>query len=207
MARRNVFLCVFAFAVTVSCVAADTSAAAGVFVDPDASLLWRTAPSSSVTIPIEYPPMASSVDISVKGVRYSASFPGVTAATQAITLPAPAKDSDENVYEVTLGFNDGTTNKCAFALVRSQSANASCPVKLTSAARWSRISAKKVMVIPAGQSLSIDDEAVSTGMGGAWGWFACPRLVTGEHEFVLSGDGDVSRTMEFVVPGIVINMR
>ena len=63
------------------------------------------------------------------------------------------------------------------------------------------------ILVPAGQTLSIDDEAVSTGMDGAWGWFACPRLVTGEHEFVLSGDGDVSRTMEFVVPGIVINMR
>ena len=206
MLKKNL-ICAFAASLGAMCFASDTSEAAGVFVDPDASLLWRTAPSSSVNIPIEYPPMASSVDISVKGVRYSASFPGVTAATQAITLPAPAKDSDENVYEVTLGFNDGTTNKCAFALVRSQSAGASCPVKLTSAARWSRISAKKVMVIPAGQSLSIDDEAVSTGMGGAWGWFACPRLVTGEHEFVLSGDGDVSRTMEFVVPGIVINMR
>jgi len=190
-----------------ACFATDTSEVAGVFVDPNASLLWRTAPSSSVTIPIEYPPMASSVDISVKGVKYAASFPGVTAATQAITLPSPAKDSDENVYEVVLGFSDGTTNKCAFALVRSQSANASCPVKLTSAARWSRISAKKVMVIPAGQSLAIDDEAVSTGVEGAWGWFACPKLEVGEHEFVLSGDGDVSRTMEFVVPGTIINMR
>jgi hypothetical protein len=206
MLKKNL-ICAFAASLGAMCFASDTSEAAGVFVDPDASLLWRTAPSSSVTIPIEYPPMASSVDISVTGVRYSALFPGVTAATQVISLPAPATDSDENVYEVVLGFNDGTTNKCAFALVRSQSANASCPVKLTSAAKWSRISVKKVMVIPAGQSLSIDDEAVSTGMDGAWGWFACPRLVTGEHEFVLSGDGDVSRTMEFVVPGIVINMR
>ncbi len=206
MLKKNL-ICAFAASLGAMCFAGDTSETAGVFVDPDASLLWRTAPSSSVTIPIEYPPMASSVDISVKGVKYSALFPGVTAATQTITLPAPATDSDENVYEVVLGFNDGTTNKCAFALVRSQSANASCPVKLTSAAKWSRISAKKVMVIPAGQSLSIDDEVVSTGMDGAWGWFACPRLVTGEHEFVLSGDGDVSRTMEFVVPGIVINMR
>ena len=206
MLKKNL-ICAFVASLGAMCFASDTSEAAGVFVDPDASLLWRTAPSSSVNIPIEYPPMASSVDISVKGVKYSASFPGVTAATQAITLPAPATDSDENVYEVVLGFNDGTTNKCAFALVRSQAAGASCPVKLTSAAKWSRISAKNVMVVPAGQTLSIDDEAVSTGMDGAWGWFACPRLVTGEHEFVLSGDGDVSRTMEFVVPGIVINMR
>ena len=206
MLKRNL-ICAFAASLGAICLASDTSEAAGVFVDPDASLLWRTAPSSSIAIPIEYPPMASSVDISVKGVKYSASFPGVTAATQAMTLPAPARDSDENVYEVVLCFNDGTTNKCAFALVRSQSPNASCPVRLTSSAKWSRISAKKVMMIPAGSSLSVDDESVSTGMDGAWGWYACPRLAAGEHEFVLSGDGDVSRTLEFAVPGIVINMR
>ena len=206
MLKKNL-ICAFAASLGAMCFASDTSAAAGVFVDPDASLLWRTAPSGSVTIPIEYPPMASSVDISVKGVKYAASYPGVTAATQALTLPAPAKDSDENVYEVVLGFNDGTTNKCAFALVRSQSANASCPVKLASAARWSCISAKKVMVIPAGQSLAIDDEAVSTGMEGGWGWFACPKLEAGAHEFVLSGDGDISRMLEYIMPGVVINLR
>ena len=205
--ERNVFLCAVVLAAAYSHAAGDVSAATGVFVDPDASILWRTASSGSIAIPIEYPPMASSVDISVKGVKYSASFPGVTATTHVMSLPAPANDSGENVYEVVLGFNDGTTNKCAFALVRSQSSNASCPARLTSSAKWQRISAKKVMMVPAGHSLSVDGETVAAGMAGAWGWYACPRLAAGVHEFVLSGEGDISRTMEFTVPGMAINMR
>lgn len=208
MSRQLLLLCAVALAGMAAFPASDTSSAASVFINTKSTSLWRTGVSATFDLPVEYPPLASSVDISVKGVRYASSIPGVTSAVQTVTLPAPESDSTENVYEITLAFNDGTTNRCAFALVRSQSAGASCPVRLVSASRWSRISSRKVMPMPEDCSLSIDAESVSTGLDGARGWFACPKMDAGEHEFALSGpDGDVFRTMLYAGPGCVISVR
>jgi len=206
--RGRPFLCALALAASQACAASDTSAAAEVFVDTTSSCMWNTGKSQSFSLPIEYPVLASAVDVYVKGVRYSASETGVTAASLPVSLPEPSADAAENVYEITLAFNDGTTNKCAFALVRSQSLGASCPVRLTSESSWSKIEAKRVVQVPAGYEPQIDGQGVAACSNGGWGWFACPRLAAGEHEFTLFGpDGEISLVMDFLVPGFLMSIK
>ena len=207
MHRVHVFFCALCLQGAI-CAATDVSDEASVFVDTTATSFWRTGVSPTFDLPIAYPPLASAVDISVRGVRYAQTFPRTSAVVQPVSLPEPTSDAAENVYEITLAFDDGTTNACSFALVRSQSNGGPCPVRLTSDSRWHMMSRGKVMPIPYGCSLSIDGIVAATGLDGAQGWFVCPQMQTGEYAFVIAGTGDsISRTMRYVGPGIVFVVR
>ena len=187
--------------------ASDTSEAIGVFTETDTTSFWRTAASSSFTVELDYLTGADSVTVGVRGVKFSRTWEGVTASSIAIDLPA-ASAHDENVYTLTLAFNDGTVRTASFAVIASQTAGDEAVARFGRAVGTGEVTAKSVLPLPYGMTdLTVDGEPVTTGSTGPQGWFVCGKMTRGEHAFCLTADRDYEADLTYVAPGALLFLR
>ena len=93
------------------------SAAFEVFGRIDDTYSWRTAPPGDFTVSWTFPDGASSATLLVEGVGYSQTYANLSATSQLLSLPAAAEGS-ENVYSLTLTFDDGTVKTASLGRIR-----------------------------------------------------------------------------------------
>ena len=165
--------------------AGNVSEPVGVFTDPDTTSFWRTAPSSVFTLDLDYPTGASSVDVEVKGGVFNAVYRGITASEMNLTLPQATKTDEENVYELSLTFDDGTVRKSSFAVISNQSTGDEATAVIGATPGTGTVKAKTVMPLPYGTTaLTVDGDPVVSGSTGPQGWFVLGRRIRG-RQYVL----------------------
>ena len=124
-----------------------------VFLQPETSSFWRTATNSTMTIPIYYPKGATKADLLVDGMQYAKSYNDITSDSVDIELPAPANERTENVYTLTLSFDDGTVQTAKLGAVRGYAKEAAgvarCVIPEESAS-WKKFKYRAVLPVPYG---------------------------------------------------------
>ena len=111
MARKVAALAGAAFLAVSASAAVVSSEPTFVFLRPETSSFWNTATNSTMTLPIDYPSGATKATLTVSGVDYSRVYPDIAApqASIEIDLPMPDSPQAENVYELSLTFDNGAT--------------------------------------------------------------------------------------------------
>jgi hypothetical protein len=169
---------------SVVAVAAGTisSKAAYVFVNPERNSFWTTATNTTITVPVDYPEGATTATLTVSGLQYSATYANIPAGDYDVTLPAATSATDENVFTLTLSFDKGGQRIARLGMLAGLDGGSAASARCLSpetAARWPRAVGRAVLPVPYGTtSLTVDGNAVDTGLGGAQGWYALGGLVS-----------------------------
>ena len=177
-------------------IATSTAAGAGeAFLLPASNVLWRTAPSADFEVPISMPHGASSATLVVEGYKYRQEYTGLADGMFQLSLPSANSDRDENVYDLTLTFNDAaaTTRKARIAVVQGASTGsaAAANVRVDGSRSWSNVCAKAVLPIPADvDEVSIDGQTVSADLWQSPGWFLFSAPSDSTHDIALADGGN-----------------
>lgn len=158
--------------------AADGISANGalVYLDSETSSLWRTVQGNEISLPIDFPYGATSAKLEVKGVKYKRTYQDLSAGMLQISFPAPTSPDSENVYDLTLTFDDGTVQRAKLGVVMGTGIPGEGATRClldSSATTWQTFSKVAVMPVPAGTtSLTLNGKAIETGLFGSAGWYA-----------------------------------
>ena len=127
------------------------SAAFEVFGRIDDTYSWRTAPPGDFTVSWTFPDGASSATLLVEGVGYSQTYANLSATSQLLSLPAAA-EGNENVYNLTLTFNDGTVKTASLGRIRGAVQGSAATIRYSpvpaDASVAQRVSRVSVFAIP-----------------------------------------------------------
>ena len=166
-------------------------------LDSKSSSFWHTAFSHSLAIPVDLPEGATAATLTVKGAQYEKTYEGLAQGDFALELPAATSQATENVYELTLAFDDAaqTTRTARIGLIQGTADDGAgttrCVVSMA-ARKWKVTDGgHPVLPVPGGQvTLTVDGVEKNTGLGGDQGWFALDGLVGGtQTEVGLNVDG------------------
>ena len=155
------------------------SEGAFIFVNAKTSSYWHTATNCVLALPIEFPDGASSATLTVSGLRYSATYSDITTSPFILSLPPAASTATENVYDLTLTFNDaGATARTAkLGLIRGYDATTMALTRCLAPKeqrKWGWVKGRRtVFPIPYGMtSFTVGGVVTDTGLGGDQGWYA-----------------------------------
>lgn len=201
MNLRNVFALAASFFAVAAYGETKSSNTTFVFLRPETSSFWTTATGSTLVLPIDFPGKSDSATLEVTGLGYSKVYRNITEDTYELQLPEPVSAQTENVYSLTLTFNDGTVRTAKLGLVTGITAGADGITRcmlFEDGSAWNKIRYRAVIPIPYGMEsftlVSNGGEPVEmdTGLGGAQGWYALGPVARGD-DVVLSGtaNGDV----------------
>ena len=180
------------------------SVASFVFLNPDASSFWRTAESSRINLPIEFPKGATSATLQVTGINYSQVYSNITASEFVLDLPAATAMETENVYDLTLTFDTEVVRKAKIGFIHgletSDTAGTRCLTPQVGHNYWNKIKdGRAVLPIPQGTtSFTLNGETVDTGLNGAQGWYALgPVAGNASASVAIAGPfGEASATLK-----------
>ena len=182
-----------------------------VFLKPETSSFWNTATNSTMTLPIDYPRGATKATLTVSGAGYATkTYPDLMESSFELELPVPDSPQAENVYDLTLTFDDGTVRTAKLGLIQGLSPDSEGSTRCLAPAEgavWNTVKKRAVLPIPYGTesfTMSVNGGAwtnVNTGLNGAQGWYALKpntddsvslSLVAGGINYVatLLGQGD-----------------
>ena len=155
-----------------------------VFLRPETSSFWNTATNSTMTLPIDYPSGATKATLTVNGVGYTRVYPNLTADSIEIDLPVPDSPKAENVYELSLTFDNGAPSRTAkLGLIKGLDSGAKGSTRCIAPAQgkvWSTATDRAVLPIPYGTtSFTVNGVEHDTGLGGAQGWYALSPIAPG----------------------------
>ena len=165
-----------------------------VFLAPETSSFWTTATNSTMSLPVYYPDGAAKATLTVKGLGYYREYSGIASDTIEISLPEPDSPKTENVYDLTLVFDDGTVRVAKLGLIQGCTPDAEGMTRCiapSSGASWEKVKYRAVLPIPHGTtSLSLKTDGgewreIDTGLNGAQGWHALGPVARGDR-FALS---------------------
>ena len=185
------------------------------FLRPDESSFWRTAPGKTVTVPIDWPEGASAATLTVTGLGYSHVYTDISGESYTFDLPDAVDSQTENVYDLTLAFNDAdaTTRTAKLGLITGLTTLAEgttrCRLPVGSKT-WNKAGGlRAVLPIPYGTvSFTVNGVEKASELGGAQGWYALDGLVPGEAtELTLSTDEDDYSASLFGAGGILLLVR
>ena len=188
MKKLAIIVCAL-FALGAQVVAEEASASGFIYVDTSESSFWRTATNNIVEVSIDFPSGATSASLSVSGAYgYSAATNNLAKGRFALELPAAVSPETEDVYDVTLLFDNGVERNARFAVVAGVSdrpeGTARC-IRSDSSSAWNRIRRRAVLPVSHGATLlAVGGETVATGLDGAQGWYAYGPLAAGFSETV-----------------------
>ena len=155
-----------------------------VFLRPGDMSFWHTATNSTMSVPVDMPPMASRATLAVRGVRYATSYEITASGSFVFSLPPPTSPQAENVYDLTLAFDDGTVQTAKLGLVQGYAKGSDASTRVLSPkgdAKWIEVTKRAVLTIPCGMmSVSVNGSEIDTGLGGDRGWLAL-ALSSGEE--------------------------
>lgn len=193
------------------------SAVVPVYTDPDATVLWRTFSSQTETIRWNFPEGASKATLTVEGLGYNRVYADLEAKEQQLDLPAPISAATENVYTLTLAFDDEaeTVWTARVGLVQGVNGGASsatCAFRFVPAnsKKWPQAQRTNVLEIPAGSGeLTFDGQTLDTGLDGAAGWYLLGPLAAGSRTDLktLTLGGQSAEIACYGDPGLILLFR
>ena len=161
-----------------------------IFLRPETSSFWNTATNSTMMLPIDYPSGATKATLTVNGVDYRKVYPDLTGDSIEIDLPAPDSPKTENVYELSLTFDNGATPRTAkLGLIQGLDSGAKGSTRCIAPASgkvWETAKYRAVLPIPYGtETFSVklnggEWRDVDTGLNGAQGWYALSPIAKGD---------------------------
>jgi len=190
-----------------------TAGANEVFMLPASNMLWHTAPSSVFEVPVLMPPGASSATLVVTGRRYKREYTGIVDGMFRLSLPAVDSADAENVYDLTLTFNDilTTTRHARLAVVQGAAVGAAAEADVrTPSPAWPTFAATAVLPMPAGvDAVSVNGQAVDAGLWQSPGWYLLAARTGHDHVALLSDGGDTLAevTLQGTPSGLTIIVR
>ncbi len=198
--RASLCLAMVLFAVGTAHAATEAeSEGAFVFTRPQTSSYWHTATNSVLALPVAFPNGATSATLTVSGLKYSATYANITASPFLLALPAATSPETENVYDLTLAFNDAgaTVRTARIGLIDGYDTTAEGGTRCLAPKEqrkwgWVRKS-RAVFPIPYGMtSFTIGGVVTDTRLGGDQGWYALD--VPGDRTIPLTLD-ELSATL------------
>ena len=90
-----------------------------------------------MTVPIDYPVGATKATLAVTGLGYSEEYADLTGDSFTFTLPSATSPETENVYDLTLTFDNGVERTAKLGLVQGLSPRFGgddtlpCPVRIS----------------------------------------------------------------------------
>lgn len=173
------------FVTTISA-ATVSSASKFIFLEPETSSFWHTATHSTMTVPVDFPDGATSATLAVRGRAYSRDYVDITATEFAFSLPEPTSMESENVYDLTLSFDNGTVRTAKLGLIQGFNIGDSASTRCLSPAGdrdWNLVQGGKA-VLPVAYGTTafcVNGIVQDTGLNGAQGWYALGMLDAGEN--------------------------
>lgn len=157
--------------------AADTaeSLTTFVFIHPEQTALWTTGQGSTFSVPVTFPEGATTARLAVRGsFGYSADYDQIAEKSFTLTLPRPANPTTEDVYDLTLTFDDGTVRTarlgCVVGYDGTDVGSTRCLVN-ASPRKWGKVKEHAVLPVPCGATtLTVGGQDRPTGLAGAAGW-------------------------------------
>ena len=195
MIARKMATLVGAAMVSVAVPAAElTSEATFVFLRPETSSFWNTATNNTMTVPIDYPTGATSAALSVRGLGYHCVYRDIRANEYTFELPAATSPETENVYDLTLTFDNGVERTAKLGLVQGLSPDSEGTTRCLapSGSRvWNKVKGQAVLPIPYGMtSFKVNGEDVDPELKGAQGWYALGKIDPNESvSLSMTADG------------------
>ena len=180
---------VVASVTSVASYAAETS----LFVHSKEHILWRTAPGATFDVPVVMAPGATSATLTVTGRGYSRTYSNLSGGSQEVTLPAATSDETEDVFDLTLTFDDPAatvqTAKLGHVASAASDGDAEARVRVAGSRKWGAVKDRAVIRIPANAgTLAIDGDPVDDGLDGAAGWFRFDAVGGRAYEVGLGAD-------------------
>ena len=156
-----------------------------VFLRPETSSFWNTATNNTMTVPIDYPAGATKkASLEVSGLGYSKSYENLIGDSFTFTLPPATSPETENVYDLTLTFDDGTVRTAKLGLVQGLSPDSEGTTRCLapSGSRvWNKVKGQAVLPSPYGmKTLKINGVDTDAGLDGAQGWYALGKIEPNE---------------------------
>ena len=199
---------ILAIALVVPCVLqASESNQETIFLNADATSFWRTATNNVISLPVEMPVLATSAKLVVKGIDYQKEYTVTQSGDYEIVLPNADSIEKENVYDLTLTFNEGTQQKAKIGLVQGFSAiggeGASTRVLAPKDDRkWNVVKKRAVMPVPYGTtSLTVNGVEIDDAAANAQGWYALSGS-SGDTATVILRENDASSEALLAVYGL-----
>jgi hypothetical protein len=163
-----------------ACVAAASVSAAispptAVFTQTEGSYLWHTAPSGTFTVRWAKPAGATRATLSVVGSGFSRTWDNLTAEELTLSLPAATSLANEDVYRLTLTFDDEAASVRTAYLgavigLGTGAQRVAAQVKSDLSPKYPRFTRKAVVAIPFGVlSLTVNGTPLP-GLDGEAGW-------------------------------------
>lgn len=184
-----------------------------VWLRPELNSFWHTATNATLTLPIPYPAGATRATLTVKGAGYSRTYADITADAFELSLPAATQPSDENVYRLTLTFDDGTARTAVLGLVcgfaEGTRAHARCLPVLGDSV-WKQALKRAVLPIPHGMTaFTVNGATVDPGINGDQGWYAIGKVRNGDaYALSLTADeADYAAELEGLGTGLLWVLR
>ena len=154
-----------------------------VFTRPETSSFWNTATNNVMMVPVDFPSSATKATLTVSGIGYQAVYADIPREADSYTFALPVADSPqtENVYDLSLSFDDGTVRTAKLGLIEGLSPNAEGTTRCLAPANgrvWESVKGgRAVLPVPYGaEQISVtvngDTRTEPTGLNGAQGWFA-----------------------------------
>ena len=197
MAMQRIILSVVAMLPFTVVLAASEMMSARMFVHvrPELSSFWRTATNNVVELPVDMPRTATTATLHVEGSGYERTYSGLSGGICRLELPEASSPDRENVYRLTLSFDDGTERTAVLGVIEGvRSADEGCSSRCRLSGEgltWKKAASRCVIPVPYGtSSISVQGAsaaAVSAELDGAQGWYA---LAAGGH-----GDLSVEATL------------
>ena len=156
------------------------------FLRPDESSFWRTAPGKTVTVPVEFPEGATKATLTVAAPGYSRTYTDITTDSYAFDLPEATDPASENVYDLTLTFDDAanTIRTAKLGLVQGLSPDSEGTTRCLAPAGskvWNKVKGQAVLPIPYGmRTITVNGVDTDTGLDGAQGWYALGKIEPNE---------------------------
>lgn len=149
---------------------AGESAACSVIVKPDETAFWRTVTNSTFEVSWLFPAGTQKAKLSVAGMGAEYVYDNLTENSKKLVLPSPV--TAEDVYKLTLLFDDDSEQNCLLGVVRGAQEGGTALVDYASDSNiaWRRTKTKAVFPIPFGaETIMVDGQGYS--LDGAAGWF------------------------------------
>lgn len=188
------------------------SARTFVHVRPELNSFWRTATNNVVELPVDMPRTAKSATLHVQGVGYERTYSGLSGGFFRLELPEASAADCENVYRLTLSFDDNTVRTALLGVVEGmRPAEEGCSTRLR-LANWKRTASRCVIPVPHGtSSISVQGVpavAMPAELDGAQGW--CALSFGGFGQFSVeaeSPESSMSADLRVGYPGCMMFLR
>lgn len=184
-----------------------------VISDPGRTSFWRTATNNVVSLPVYFPKGASSATLEVRGDRYLRRYGNLQHGHFELTLPKTERPEDENVYGLTLAFDDGTIRNARVAVIagvgEKRSGSTRCVFDADSVS-WTSFNRRAVLPIPEGtDAFFVNGRNVELGVAGGRDWHVLTASRS-ENELELgltAADGEHGASLMGYVPGMMLLFR